>query len=162
MQLSISLLLSLLLLTAAAAKEPIAIEPSDCGTPVACAMQSVVSVLPDRPAGTGNSEEPEGSGVAIGDGRMIVTAYHVIGRAKRVLVRTAAGVLMDADVAQRDPSTDIALLKVAKPLPPIKFGPHPGHHRQCLCHRKQFWPGRFRQLRRGFHDTALRHRIQPD
>lgn len=121
-----ALVLGVLLLTAAEAKEPVATEPADCKTPVACAMRSVVSVLPDRPAGAENSEEPEGSGVVIGDGLTIVTAHHVIGPAKRILVRTVGGALLDAKVALRDPSTDIAVLKVTKPLPPVKFGPSPG------------------------------------
>lgn len=88
-------------------------------------MRSVVSVLPEQDAEARNSEEPEGSGVVISDGRLIATAHHVIGKARRILVRTAEGLLLDAEPVLRDPATDIALLKIGRTLKPITFGADP-------------------------------------
>ena len=58
------------------------------GGEAAMSMVSVVSVLPKWIGRATNADEPEGSGVVIGDGRTIVTAAHVLGNAEEVLVRT--------------------------------------------------------------------------
>lgn len=113
------------MLTGAEARELAVHERGDCKNPVACAIRSVVSVLPVRPAGAKNNEEPEGSGVVIADGFLIATAYHVIEPARRVLIRTTDGVLLEAQIVLREPSTDIALLRITRRLPPIEFGSDP-------------------------------------
>lgn len=86
------------------------------GDDVASAMNSVVSVLPQWPGRPPNADEPEGSGVVIGDGRMIVTAAHVLGTANDVLVRTRDGHVVRAQIVAADKPTDLALLEIAEPL----------------------------------------------
>ncbi|WP_162901430.1 trypsin-like peptidase domain-containing protein [Breoghania sp. L-A4] len=86
---------------------------------VAKARQSVVSVLPDWPQDAGRVEEPEGSGVVVGDGRTVLTANHVIGSARTLRIRLENGDVMPAELAFRDVETDVAILTIASPLPPI-------------------------------------------
>lgn len=86
------------------------------------ALESVVSVLPDwpdRPQGQsgGRPEEPEGSGVAVLPGGLLVTNAHVLGRANTIKVRFADGIVLPAEIVGRDPPTDLALIKVARDLP---------------------------------------------
>lgn len=85
------------------------------------AIPSVVSVLPVLPAAGARSDEPEGSGVAIHDGRQILTAMHVIEGADEILIRTADGDVVAADLVGGDPFTDIAVLQVETALPPLPF-----------------------------------------
>lgn len=84
---------------------------------VAKARRSVVSVLPDWPADVRRVEEPEGSGVVVADGRMVLTAAHVVGRAKTLRIRLDNGDVVAAEIAFRDVETDVAILSVATPLP---------------------------------------------
>jgi len=93
----------------------------DCESQIACARQSVVSVLPLWPADAARSEEPEGSGVVTGDGRLIATANHVIAGAKEVFVRTVTGEVLKAQIVLREPQTDVALLRIAQELKPIEL-----------------------------------------
>ncbi len=93
----------------------------DCQNKIACARSSVVSVLPVRPGNSPRGKEPEGSGVIVGDGRLIATADHVIGAARKVLVRTISGQVYNAEVVLRDAQTDVALLRISVPLDPIDF-----------------------------------------
>lgn len=88
-------------------------------------MKSVVSVLPRVPRAKANKDEPEGSGVVIFDGRYVVTALHVITHAEEVVVRSLDGDVMRAEIIGRDKATDIALLEIAKPLKPVRFGRDP-------------------------------------
>ncbi|MGB7288158.1 MAG: trypsin-like peptidase domain-containing protein [Salaquimonas sp.] len=74
-------------------------------------MASVVSVLPQTGNAKRNLEEPEGSGVAIGN--YILTADHVLGDTNRVLVRASNGQVSEATIYLRDKMTDLALLKPA-------------------------------------------------
>ena len=69
-------------------------------------------------------EEPEGSGVVVGDGTTILTADHVLGDPVAMLVRTSAGEVLRADIARRDRATDLALLVVEGQLPALSFGDH--------------------------------------
>lgn len=79
------------------------------------AMRSVVSVLPEWPADQRRTEEPEASGVVVSDDAgkpVIVTAWHVVSKAKTIRVRTSDGIVSLATLAGRDPATDIAILRV--------------------------------------------------
>ncbi|EAU40791.1 HtrA-like serine protease [Fulvimarina pelagi HTCC2506] len=84
---------------------------------------SIVAVLPDLPPGEINQEEPEGTAFAIGDGRRLLTADHVLGRANSVRLRLADGTMIAAEIAVRDPETDMATLSIAEPLPALEWGP---------------------------------------
>ncbi len=97
----------------------------DCDTKLACARNSVVSVLPVWPPNSARSEEPEGSGIVVGDGRLVATANHVLGSAKRVFVRTIAGEVSAADIVLRLPQADIALLRLSRPLAKVEFAKPP-------------------------------------
>lgn len=88
---------------------------------MSCAIQSVVSVLPLRPANAAAGAEPEGSGVVVGDGTLIATANHVLGPAKRVMVRTSGGRIVEAKIRLRDLQTDLALLEIAEDLVPVRL-----------------------------------------
>ena len=65
-----------------------------------------------------------GSGFLFTPDGLILTNSHVVQRAKKVIVHTAAGQAIDADLIGDDPHTDVALLKVASasPLPSIELG----------------------------------------
>lgn len=93
----------------------------DCVGKLECAKHSVVVVLPIWPPGKTNDDEPEGSGVVVADGKLIATANHVIGPAKRVLVRTFDGKTLRASIVLRDAETDIALLRIEDTLPSFQF-----------------------------------------
>jgi len=85
-------------------------------------LPSVVSVLPQMPPGAGNAREPEGSGVVILDGTKIITASHVLGRTKHILIRSHEGKILKARLKGRDLASDLALLEINEPLVPLKFG----------------------------------------
>ncbi len=75
--------------------------------------------------GSGSSREVQGfgSGVIISKDGYIVTNNHVIDEADEVEVTLNDKRTFDAEIVGRDPSTDIALLKIkADNLPFIKFG----------------------------------------
>ena len=64
-----------------------------------------------------------GSGVILSDDGYIVTNNHVIENAQKIRVVLNDNREFDAHLVGRDPSTDIALLKVdAEDLPPLTFG----------------------------------------
>jgi S1-C subfamily serine protease len=58
----------------------------------------------------------------VADGTLILTADHVLGDPPAVLVRTPAGTVLRAEVAKRDPATDLALLLIEAKLPALEFG----------------------------------------
>jgi S1-C subfamily serine protease len=93
--------------------------------PVAVAKQSVVSVLPIWRGRPPSPDEPEGSGVVVGDGTEILTADHVLGDPTSLYVRTADGEVVAARIAARDPATDLALLSVDSALPGLPLEPYP-------------------------------------
>ena len=96
------------------------------------AAESVVSVLPPRPGGSGGGEmqrrgptqEPEGSAVALAHG-LFVTADHVLGDGSQVFLRMDDGRVFPAKVTARDRATDLALLESAAPARPIQWGEAP-------------------------------------
>jgi len=114
----------LILLTLGLAGEPATVEWPECKSGLECASHSVVSILPVHPPAN-RSEEPEGSGVVIGTGKLIATADHVIGNATRVLVRTITGHVLNAEIILRDKTTDVALLEISRALKPIAYGAKP-------------------------------------
>lgn len=80
------------------------------------AVQSVVSVLPEWPADARRTEEPEGSGVVVLDGKTVLTALHVVDRALSIRIRTTSGDIYPARIKGRDRATDIAALVIDKKL----------------------------------------------
>ncbi len=91
---------------------------------VASARASVVSVLPDWPANVRRVEEPEGSGIVVRDGRMVLTANHVVGSARTLRIRLDNGEVLKAEIAFRDVETDVAILTIERALSPIAFATH--------------------------------------
>jgi S1-C subfamily serine protease len=95
-------------------------------------LDSVVSVLPlwpgyqqgGRLSGPGG-EEPEGTAVAIKPGGYLVTALHIVDRAVEIQVRLADGRIAPARLIDRDPATELAVLKIDADLPPLGPGPEP-------------------------------------
>ena len=64
-----------------------------------------------------------GSGVIISEDGYVITNNHVIDFADNVVVKTNNGDEFDAEIIGRDPSTDLAVLKIkGKNLPTIEFG----------------------------------------
>jgi S1-C subfamily serine protease len=99
-------------------------------------LQSVVSVLPlwpGKPQGGGGTpagKAPEGSGIVIGEGGLIATAYHVVEPATRmpepkIDVRLADGRILPARLRAFDEASDIALLDVGVDLPVFDHAPAP-------------------------------------
>jgi len=82
-------------------------------------MRSVVSVLPEWPPDVKRTEEPEGSGVVVLDGRTVLTAAHIINKALSVRIRTQGGDIIPATVRGRDLATDLAILHIRQLLPAI-------------------------------------------
>ncbi|MEY8000850.1 S1C family serine protease [Clostridium sp. Mt-5] len=64
-----------------------------------------------------------GSGIIIDSNGYIVTNYHVIQGADKVMVKLSSGKILDASVAGVDEKSDLAVIKVnAKNLPIVKLG----------------------------------------
>jgi len=83
------------------------------------ARRSVVSVLPEWPPSRQRNEEPEASGVVWTDGKHIVTALHVVAKARATRIRTEDGRIFNASLRARDRETDLAVLSVDAQLPPV-------------------------------------------
>lgn len=74
---------------------------------------------------TTQEAEGLGSGIVLSKDGVILTNYHVVEEADSVTVTLFDGQSYSADVVGQDPSTDIALLKIAAPaetLFPVEFG----------------------------------------
>lgn len=86
-------------------------------------LDSVVRLKPDWPLAQrgldaqGAPRDPQGTGIAVIAGGYIATNVHVVGEAKAVEVLLEDGRHLPAAVIGRDPTTDIALLKVDVDLP---------------------------------------------
>ena len=93
----------------------------DMSAAVERARAGVVSVLPVWQGRPANADEPEGSGIAVGDGRFVLTAAHVLGNATRIRVRSASGSYQAADIVAADRATDVALLSITASLRPLEF-----------------------------------------
>ncbi|WP_417667124.1 trypsin-like peptidase domain-containing protein [Roseibium sp.] len=114
-------------------------QPSRAEALDAQVLDSVVSVLPVWPGkpqgggGTPAGTAPEGSGIAVADGSLIATAYHVIEPAERIDVRLADGRILPAELAGSDPLSDVALLKIGEALPVLEYGRDPAlASRSCI------------------------------
>ena len=111
-----------LVLAAVAALSHSALAFDDDRTPgLEKAMRSVVSVLPQWSGRPPSAEEPEGSGVVVADGRLVLTADHILGNPVSVRIRTIEGDIRPARIFARDSATDLALLAVDTPLPALRF-----------------------------------------
>lgn len=94
-------------------------------------LQSVVSVLPVWPGKPVREGElpspsvPEGSGIAIGKGGLIATAWHVVKPAKRIDVRLSNGRVLPATLVGQDDASDVALLRISADLPLLDPAPRP-------------------------------------
>ena len=97
------------------------------------AMNSVVSVLPVLPKNVNRLEEPEGSGVVINNGNLIVTARHVVDKASFITIRTWSGEILPVKLIGDDRDTDIALLKISKTLKPISISEHDPKLGERVC-----------------------------
>ncbi|MEO1399523.1 MAG: trypsin-like peptidase domain-containing protein, partial [Pseudomonadota bacterium] len=96
---------------------------------LAKAMTSVVAILPEWPKDAKRTEEPEASGVVWTTGRHIVTAYHVVAKARAIQIKTSDGRLLPAQMAGHDMATDLALLRINEDLTPSALAitsPTPG------------------------------------
>lgn len=111
---------------------PIVINPDediDIATAVAAkATPSVVNVRVEQrffdpfTGATGYRETGNGSGVIIRDDGYILTNYHVIARAERIIVTVGIDDV-EAEVRGVDPSTDLAVLKIpGGPFPAAEVG----------------------------------------
>ena len=89
--------------------------------PLVRAVRPGVVNISTRNEGTSRSL---GSGFVISADGLVVTNNHVVERAQRILVRLADGREFGAKVVGRDPSTDLALLRLegAQGLPTVALG----------------------------------------
>jgi S1-C subfamily serine protease len=93
------------------------------------ASPSVLSVQPtwpgyERPGfGAPEGTSPEGSGVAILEPGLIVTAAHVVARATEITVRDHKGARFPARILAIDGEADLALLRIDAPTKPITIAP---------------------------------------
>ena len=91
------------------------------------ASPSVVSVLPTWPGfkkpgfGAPPGTAPEGTGIVITTSGHILTASHVISRAKKIEIRDINGNKFDADLIFNDIKTDLAIIKAEINIVPIKI-----------------------------------------
>ncbi len=103
------------------------------------ASPSVVSVLPTWPGyekpgfGAPPGTAPEGSGVAVREAGLIVTAAHVVAQATSVQVRDHAGETHDAEIVAVDGAADLALLRVAAAIEPIGIADEQPEYGAHVC-----------------------------
>lgn len=107
----------------------LALAPPSAGAevllPVAAAQAAVVSVLPVWRGRPPSPDEPEGSGIVVGDGTEILTADHILGDPASIRVRTADGDILPARIVGRDAATDMALLSIDAAQMPMSLEGYP-------------------------------------
>jgi serine protease Do len=68
-----------------------------------------------------------GSGFIVSEDGFVLTNNHVVARAERIQVSLPDGRQFDAELVGRDPTTDVAILKIeGKDLPTVQFGDSDG------------------------------------
>ena len=90
-------------------------------TTVAATQSDPFNIFPTTPS----TEQSLGSGFVIDKAGHIITNYHVISNAQRVQVSFSGQDQIAATVVGKDPSTDVAVLKIdahARALQPLQFG----------------------------------------
>ncbi len=91
------------------------------------ASPSVVSIAPTWPGhenpgfGAPIGTAPEGTGIIVSENGHILTASHVISKAKKITIRISSGEEYDATVLYDDPATDLAIIKSKIKIKPITF-----------------------------------------
>ncbi len=76
--------------------------------------------IPDSPF---DAPLGRGSGFVVSEDGLIMTNNHVVAEAERIEVELADGRVFQAQLVGRDPTTDIALIRIgAKNLPVVRFG----------------------------------------
>ena len=58
-----------------------------------------------------------GSGFIVGDGKFIITNYHIVQTAKKIAVRNGTGIVSEAKIANYSKEYDLAILKLENPYP---------------------------------------------
>ena len=58
-----------------------------------------------------------GSGFVVGDGKFVITNYHVVQTAKKIAVRNGTGIVSEASIADYSKDYDLAILKLENPYP---------------------------------------------
>lgn len=82
---------------------------------------SIVTVLPQTGRAERNLAEPEGTGIIVQPGNLVLTANHVLGAANRILLRKTDGTVIEAKIFIRDQARDLALLQINETLNAIEF-----------------------------------------
>ncbi len=95
------------------------------------ASSSVVSVLPTWPGyekpgfGAPPGTAPEGTGIILSEDGHILTASHVISKAKKIKIRDILGGEFAAQIIFDDPTTDLAVIQTNTPTKSIKLAKDP-------------------------------------
>lgn len=100
---------------------------------LAASLASIVVLKPEWPADSERSEEPEGSGVVWTDGRHILTAHHVVAKARSLRVETHEGRILAARLVGFDAATDLALIAVDSDLRPVVLAPEAPGPGEKVC-----------------------------
>ncbi len=58
-----------------------------------------------------------GSGFIVGDGKFVITNYHIVQSAKKIAVRNGTGIVSEARIANYSKDYDLAILKLKNPYP---------------------------------------------
>jgi len=120
---------SMFAIIALLALSTLAVKADHAETAWRVASPSVVIVEPTWPGhkrpgfGAPKGTAPEGTGVAVLEAGLIVTAAHVVSRATSVTVRDEAGDRHPAKIVAVDVPADLALLRIEKPVKPVTIAP---------------------------------------
>lgn len=58
-----------------------------------------------------------GSGFIVGDGKFVITNYHIVQTAKKIAVRNGTGIMSEARISNFSKEYDLAILKLENPYP---------------------------------------------
>ena len=93
----------------AKAKEDAAKAPPDAAAAYRVALPSLVTIATQR-TGSNGAQRGTGAGVVVNAAGAVLTALHVVDRAKSIEVTFSDGTTSSASVEHQDPATDIAVL----------------------------------------------------